>query len=169
MKKLTSVLTAALMMAVIATGCSKDESENMEENKQTYQYNYFEEPILDFSLTLEQLKAREKHQILHDNLWEPWPHETTNAPDPWLVRYVYNDQDIPARVCYFFPDKKAHGLYAIQIEWDLEQGINAKIKAQLDERYGEGETDESGRIQYISTQKGIRIQKGVSSVTYFPL
>ena len=236
MKRLTGVLTAALLLAVMtmATGCSKEEDDkfmiDMEQvsilvgddytitpngaftarstdegvatvnasgvihgvsageadiiftaagggQAQTckvsvdWKHKYFEEPILDFNMSLEELKARETHEILHDNLWEPWPNESPNATDPWLVRYVYNDQDIPAMVCYLFPDKKQHGLYAVSLECDLVQDrdISSKINAQLTERYGEGETDELGRTQYLSLSKGIRIRKSGRTFSYYPI
>ena len=170
MKRLTSVLTAALMLAVIATGCSKDESENMEENKQTYQYNYFEEPILDFSLTLEQLKAKETHKYYADNLWEPWPNEPQDFSDPWLARYLYSYEDGEYMVTYCFEDKKNGGVYSICLDWDRVPFSREKASKQLAERYGEPSTDANGINKvYESELFKVRVVLRGKSIVFYSL
>ncbi len=170
------VLTTALLMAAfLAAGCSKDESEeNMEENKgagQTQQ-DYFEEPILDFSLTLEQLKARETHVFHEEGPWD-WTEtgEELDATDPWMALYDYPNEDGKFGIFYCWPDKSKGDIFNIVMIWTLRSNISRdKIRRQLVERYGEATIlPNSSWREYRSEERGIRIVESVTSLRFLPI
>ena len=104
-----------------------------------WRYHYFEEPVIDFSLSLEQVKAMETHKYQSDNEWEPGP-DILNAPNPWLIRYNYEEQSIPMEICYGILDKENGGIGEIVMTAPSLRGFTQSQKEeiiqQLTERYG---------------------------------
>lgn len=126
-------LTMALMAGMMLAGCSKDESSNMEETKgQTEPQDYFEEPILDFTMNLEQIKQRETHPYKRDNEWEPSP-DIQNATNPWLIVFDYTSSFAGAITFYGLLDKDKSGIGEIVMEVGQ---ANEKVVQKLTERYG---------------------------------
>ena len=131
-----------------------------------WRYKYFDEPILDFSMNLEQLKARETHQIWGENWWDT---TIEGANDPWLIRYKYDTQELSILACYAFLDKTKNVLNSVTLEFDRAQGIGDKIRAQMTERYGESGKDSEGYTQFVSVKKGVKIRILGNYAIYFPL
>lgn len=104
-----------------------------------WKYNYFDEPILDFSMNLEQLKAMEVHKYESDNEWEPGSY-IQNATNPWLARFNYDNQSILMKICYGILDKENGGIGEIVMTApsfrNFTQSQKEEIIQQLTERYG---------------------------------
>lgn len=160
-------------MGMMLAGCSKEENGNMEENvkraEQT-QHDYFEEPILDFSLTLEQLKARDTHRLLGDGKWEPGADDPKGATAPWLVRYAYTHQDGVFTVTYYWTDKGGSDIYAVSIDWSGQSGISKEaIHQQMISRYGVPYyNQESGAERYYSATYKLSIIETATAIKYYP-
>ncbi len=173
MKK-SLVLTLALAVGLALTGCSKEENGNMEEDvkrAEQIEQDYFEEPILDFSLTLEQLKAREKHVLNRENLWDATETgEQIEAADPWMALYEYIHKDGKIGVFYCWPDKNKGSIYWIGLTWIGQKGISVdKIRQQLTERYGEPIVRPgSSSREYRSSERGIRVIESHYSLCFLP-
>ena len=171
MKRLTGVLTAALLMAVIATGCSKDESENMENNEtEQTQQDYFEEPILDFSLTLDQLKAKETHAFVYEGAWTPDADGPKDAAAPWFANYSYPTKDGALTTAYHWTDKEKGGIYSVSVDWSgLGMDARYAIRQQLVSRYGMSRpTSDIGVEKYYSATHKLSILETATSITYYP-
>ena len=137
-----------------------------------WKYHYFEEPILDFSMTLEQLKDRETHEYNSDNLWEPGIGGPQSFPDPWLARYWYQNEDGKILITYCWADKSDGDIYMVHMGWSRIDNKNVpqeKIRQQLMERYGDPTTAENGiENEYRSERFKIRVIEGWSYVQFYP-
>lgn len=139
---------------VVFTSTENDAQQQTCHVTANWRYHYFEEPILDFSLTLEQVKERETHKIIRENLWDG----PQDAPDPWFVGYLYPNEDGKFSTYYAWTDKEKGIIDCINMYWDDNNISRDKIRQQLTERYGEPQVDTNGLTRvYLSEQYGLRI------------
>jgi hypothetical protein len=97
-----------------------------------WRYKYFDEPILDFTMSVEEVKQRETHPLLAENWWDAVGYP--DASDPYIIHFEYGKDDCLMYACYTFPDKKRHGVAHINLK--NQTGSLKKILQQLEERYG---------------------------------
>lgn len=135
-----------------------------------WRYHYFEEPILDFTLTLQQVKAMETHEFMRENFWDVWD-ELQDAPDPWFVGYLYPNEDGKFSTYYAWADKEKGILYCIAMYWSGQKNISReKIRQQLTERYGEPQVDtEREKRIYLSELHGLRIVENSFFIVFYHL
>lgn len=99
-----------------------------------WRYKYFDEPILDFTMSVEDVKEREIHPFYLEGGWPAAAQGFPDAPDPYLLWFEYNNGITSMFACYKFPDRELHGIAEISIDFDSKFG--AEILQQLEERYG---------------------------------
>lgn len=157
----------ALMAGMMLAGCSKEESNMEEETKgQTGQQDYFEEPILDFSLTLEQLKAKETHKLLSDKAWTPGENDPKDAANTWQTQYSYPNKDGEIITTYYWTDKDKGDLYAVVMDWSGDKGINRwAIIQQLTTHYGASWPLNGEEVRFSN---GVKIVENTTSIVYYP-
>lgn len=165
------LVTMALMAGLMLAGCSKEESNMEEETKgQTGQQDYFEEPILDFSLTLEQLKAKETHKLLSDKAWTPGENDPKDAAKPWQTQYSYPNKDGEIITTYYWTDKDKGDMYAVVMDWSGDKGVsNDLIRQQMIKRYGYPTPDSDNKEVYISNSRNLRIVESATSIVFYHL
>lgn len=102
-----------------------------------WRYKYFDEPILDFTMSLQEVKERETHPWVSENPWDAAYEGFPEATNPFLVRFFYTNQEIPMWACYTFLDKDKKGVGTISLEM-IKPDHSDLLKAdqQLEERYG---------------------------------
>jgi hypothetical protein len=166
--KTNILLTMALMAGMMLAGCSKD-NENSEETRkgnnmeQTYKYDYFDEPIIDFSMNAEQVKESETHLWTSENLWDAAAEGFPDATDPFLVRFDYRNKEIPMIACYAFLDKEKGGIGTISLH--MLNGGQEKAALQLEERYG-SPSDSRGRSVYHNSKKNCYVLLSGNMIFY---
>lgn len=117
-----------------------------------WKYKYFDEPILDFNMSVEELKERETHPLVAENWWDVSKDGITDeAPDPYIVHFSYENEDMAMYAYYAFLDKKMPAITGIGIK--VFKGTSNKILQQLEERYGT--PNENGNHKIYSHRKGL--------------
>lgn len=114
--------------------------------KVSWRYHYYEEPLLDFGATPDEIKAKETHELIS---------EESNTRFIYMT-YNYSLQPIPMLVTYKFGVGFGWTeMERITFTWDEATDPFDEIKEQLDERYGDTEEKKPNytrpyRTYYIS-------------------
>lgn len=98
-----------------------------------WRYKYFDEPILDFTMSVEEVKQRETHPLYAEGGWGEAYQYFPDAPDPYFIWYEYINGITPMFVSYRFLDWKSPGIVEIRIDF---KKIQTEMLQQLEERYG---------------------------------
>lgn len=116
--------------------------------KVSWRYHYYEEPLLAWDSSQEEIRANETHTLISE--------ETEGNGHLYYLTYDYGNQLIPMNVSYRFDVYTS--VYGARTELKMvsfslkeETGHFEKIKLQLDERYGNTEEQLPGHYSDYRT------------------
>lgn len=145
-----------------------------------WRYKYFEEPILDFGASVEDIKARETRKLKKEEHYSgtlvSWNSSKIINPD-YRLTYEHANTEIKISPIYFFDhDKLVFVLYNVEGPYtEHPDTTQSKIVCQLTERYGEP-TDykEKGPVwkYYVFVSEKGRfeaVNSYASDITYMPI
>ena len=127
-----------------------------------YNYNIYEEPILDFSVNKEHVKSNEKHELASEGYEMPGYNTNFDFPDSQVLCLYYNStmgNGYKFQYHYKFIDKIGSQLYSVQLSYPEE--LAGKILLMLQERYGEYKLNGGYFIFNLSKQNfSVKLRSG---------
>lgn len=114
------------------------EKETRCQAKVSWRYHYYEEPLLAWDSSQEEIRANETHTLISEN-----------TEGERMLIYDYGNQSMPMRVSYMF--NRYGGLNMIKLTPKEDNDFFDEIKQQLDERYGDTEEQLSGHYSDYRT------------------
>ncbi len=95
-----------------------------------WKYSYFDEPLTDFNLSINDVKAKETHKFEHESYYEA---ETALYPEHTVLYYEYFIMNEYTQLNYYFYGKKGR-MY--KIVFDINAKYSEQVLKQMEERYG---------------------------------
>lgn len=129
----------------------------------SYQWGVFDEPILDFGKTADEIKQIEKHELVVDNV------QYVTVTDIGRALYynakTYNG--IEYQYHYNFIDREGKTMFEIRVNYPEE--LSAEILLMMNERYAGGSSAGGSGFKWTDVDKGISIRMYNKQLIYKPI